>query len=84
MMVTQTEESCGHARMIETLLKQLNDQEQHIHENSGSGVCNNPLNGHLVALRMEIQITSSSTSNPYMEDSASNIHPFLKALLTHS
>ncbi len=41
MMVSQTEESRGHARMIETLLKRLNDQEQQNHGNNDSGVRNN-------------------------------------------
>ncbi|KAL5579962.1 hypothetical protein UlMin_012404 [Ulmus minor] len=45
MMVSQTEESRGHARMIETLLKRLNDQEQQNHGNNDSGVRNNPHNG---------------------------------------
>ncbi|KAL5549485.1 hypothetical protein UlMin_004716 [Ulmus minor] len=45
MMVSQTEESRGHARIIETLLKRLNDQEQQNHGNNDSGVRNNPQNG---------------------------------------
>ena len=45
MMVSQIEESRRHARIIETLLKRLNDQEQQNHGNNDSGVHNNPLNG---------------------------------------
>ncbi|KAL5579861.1 hypothetical protein UlMin_012303 [Ulmus minor] len=45
MMVSQAEESRGHARIIETLLKRLNDQEQQNHGNNDSGVRNNPRNG---------------------------------------
>ncbi|KAL5554138.1 hypothetical protein UlMin_041539 [Ulmus minor] len=48
MMVSQTEESRGHAQMIETLLKRLNDQEQQNHGNNDSGVRKNPQNGDLV------------------------------------
>ncbi|KAL5579934.1 hypothetical protein UlMin_012376 [Ulmus minor] len=44
-MASQTEESLGHARIIETLLKRLNNQEQQNHGNNDSGVRNNPRNG---------------------------------------
>ena len=45
MMVSQTEESRGHARMIKILLKHLNDQERQNHGNNDSGVRYNPRNG---------------------------------------
>ncbi|KAL5560387.1 hypothetical protein UlMin_036598 [Ulmus minor] len=50
MMASQTEESRGHAQMIETLLNCLNDQEQQHHGNNDSGVRNNPHNGDPVGL----------------------------------
>ncbi|KAL5549265.1 hypothetical protein UlMin_004496 [Ulmus minor] len=50
MMVSQTEESRGHARMIKILLKRLNNQEQQNHGNNDSGICNNPRNGDPICL----------------------------------